>query len=221
MLTLGAWWHLPNPVSSDREAVSLVQTKSRPRLGSTLFSALATDPGRVVRHSIAWLSGLVQLRNCTSVGARPRVLGRVRIENKGRIVIGNRVMIRGMPWPTELASDRGGTLDIGDRTFINSGASISASVSVAIGRKCQIGPRVLIMDNDFHVPGHVFERPPSSPVVLEDEVWIGAGAIILKGVRIGRRAVVGAGSVVTHDVPAGAIVAGVPARPIRKRRRSS
>jgi acetyltransferase-like isoleucine patch superfamily enzyme len=55
----------------------------------------------------------------------------------------------------------------------------------------------------------------SEPTVLEDNVWLGAGVIVLKGVRIGRGAVVGAGAVVTRDVPAGSVVAGVPARMIK------
>jgi len=54
-----------------------------------------------------------------------------------------------------------------------------------------------------------------APIVIEDSAWIGAGAIILAGVTIGRNAVVGAGSVVTKDVPAGAVVAGNPARVIK------
>jgi len=170
---------------------------------------------------MAWLSARVQLRKCTIVGARPRVWGRVRVENHGQMIIGSRVRIRAVPWATELATGGDGRLEIGDGTFVNSAVSISASLSVAIGRQCQIGPRVLIMDNDFHVPGDLLRRPTSSPVVLEDQVWIGAGATILKGVRIGRGASVGAGSVVTRDVPAGAIVAGVPARPLHEGRRTN
>lgn len=182
-----------------------------------LLRALVARPRRYVPDAMAWLSAVAQLRGCTSVGIRPRVWGRVRLENEGRIVIGDRVRIRAVPWATELAALGGGSVLIGDGVFINSGVSISACKSVTIGDNCQIGPRVLIMDNDFHVAGDPLRQPKSGPVVIEDHVWIGAGAIVLKGVRIGRRASIGAGSVVTRDVAADAVVAGAPARPIHGR----
>ncbi|HVC76725.1 MAG TPA: acyltransferase [Candidatus Micrarchaeaceae archaeon] len=180
-----------------------------------LLKALIANPRQQLGGAISLISAVVQLRRCTAVGARPRVLGRVRVRNYGRIVIGERLLVRAEPWPTELVSQFGGVLEIGDGTFINSGVSISACISVTIGNRCQIGPHVTIMDNDYHVAGDLLMRPVSKPIVLEDLVWVGAGAIILKGVRIGRGAAIGAGSVVTHDVPAGMVVAGNPARPIR------
>lgn len=186
-----------------------------------LVRALVTRPGRYLPDAIALLSALVQLRRCSSVGVRPRVWGRVRIHNEGRLAIGDRVRIRAVPWTTEIAALAGGTVEIGDGAFINGGVSISACRSVTIGRGCQIGPRVLIMDSDFHTPGNLLQRPESRPVVIEDDVWLGAGAIVLKGVHIGRQASIGAGSVVTHDVPEGAVFAGVPAAPIRRGRSGS
>jgi acetyltransferase-like isoleucine patch superfamily enzyme len=147
----------------------------------------------------------------------PQVWGRLRIDNGGQIVLHDRIRIRALPWQTELATLPGGRLEIGSGTYINSGVSISACQSVTVGERCMIGPRVLIMDNDFHTAGEPTRFPSSHPVVLEDEVWLGAAAIVLKGVRIGRGASIGAGSVVTKDVPPGAVVAGVPARPIGQR----
>jgi len=190
--------------------------EARGHVETTLLAAALKNPRRRLPDAAAWLSAMAQLRGCTSVGSRARVWGRVRIENLGRIVIGRRVLIRAVPWATELAALPGGELEIGDGVFINSGVSISASSIVRIGDRCQIGPRVLIMDNDFHTTGDPLRRPASKPIVLEDMVWVGAGAIILKGVRIGRGASVGAGSVVTHNVLAGQVVAGAPARPIKK-----
>jgi acetyltransferase-like isoleucine patch superfamily enzyme len=183
-------------------------------LEPALLKALVANPRRQLGSAVSFLSAVIQLRSCTEVGIRPRVIGRIYVHNHGRIVIGDRLLVRARPWPTELASQFGGVLEIGDRTFINSGVSISACLSVTIGNRCQIGPHVTIMDNDYHVAGDVLQRPASKPIVLEDLVWVGAGAIILKGVRIGRGAAIGAGSVVTHDVPAGTVVAGNPARPI-------
>lgn len=187
----------------------------RQALEPALVKALVANPRRHLGDAIAFLSAAVQLRRCTAVGIRPRVAGRVHVYNRGRIVIGDRLHVRGTPWPSELVSQDGAVLEIGDGTYINSGVSISACLSITIGKRCQIGPRVIIMDNDYHVVGDLLARPASEPVVLEDQVWVGAGAIILKGVRVGRGAAIAAGSVVTHDVPAGTVVAGVPARPIR------
>jgi acetyltransferase-like isoleucine patch superfamily enzyme len=130
--------------------------------------------------------------------------------------IGARVRIRAIPWACELATDENAVLEIGESTFINAGTSISACRHVRIGSECEIGPGVLIMDSDFHLAGNLARRPPSSPVWIGDKVWIGAHAIVLKGVTIGDAAVVAAGSVVTSDVPARTVVAGVPARVIRR-----
>ncbi len=184
-------------------------------LEPALLKAVVANPRRHAATVLSCLSAVVQLRRCTTVGIRPRVLGRIRIENRGKILIGDRLLVRAIPWPSELASQMGGVLTIGDGTFINTGVSISACLSVTIGNRCLIGPRVTIIDNDYHAVGDLLHRPASEPVFLEDEVWVGTGAIILKGVRVGRGAVIAAGSVVTRDVQAGSVVAGVPARPVR------
>jgi len=112
-------------------------------------------------------------------------------------------------------------LVIGDGTVIHLYFHCGAAQSVTIGRDVLIAGRVYISDHD-----HVFDDPElparwahgvrSAPVVIEDGVWLGEGCVILKGVRIGRRAVVGANAVVTKDVPPFTIVGGVPARIIRK-----
>jgi acetyltransferase-like isoleucine patch superfamily enzyme len=164
----------------------------------------------------AWLSARIQLRSCTKVGPLPRVWGRVRVENRGRIVIGPRLRIRAIPWACELAATEGAVLEIGEGTFINAGVSISACRQVLIGNGCLIGPGVLIMDNDFHVAGNPSLRPVSRPVTIGDRVWIGARAIVLKGVTIGDAATIAAGSVVTSDIPPQTVVAGIPARVIRR-----
>jgi acetyltransferase-like isoleucine patch superfamily enzyme len=77
--------------------------------------------------------------------------------------------------------------------------------SVHIGGGVKIGWDTIIMDTDLH--GHSGQPTKTRPVVIEDDVWIGCRAIILKGVRIGEGAVVGAGAIVTNDVPPMAIVA--------------
>jgi acetyltransferase-like isoleucine patch superfamily enzyme len=75
-----------------------------------------------------------------------------------------------------------------------------------------VANRGFVAENDWELM-----REANKPVVVEDDVWLGADAVVLPGVRVGRGAVVAAGAVVTHDVPAYAIVAGVPARLVRRR----
>jgi len=110
---------------------------------------------------------------------------------------------------------------IGNNVYLNRGVFITARDNVSIGDNVLIGPNVIIntgnhIYNDSNKPinqqGHV-----SEPIIIEDDVWIGAGAIILKGVIIGKGAVIAAGSVVTKCVEANTMVAGVPARAIKKR----
>jgi len=110
---------------------------------------------------------------------------------------------------------------IGNNTGM-SGGVIYAVESVIIGAYVTIGANVSIFDTDFHPIEYRarrtqdFSTVKSSPVAIEDDVWIGAHSIILKGVRIGRGAVIGAGSVVTKDIPPFTLWAGNPARFIKE-----
>ncbi|MFN3410425.1 MAG: acyltransferase [Limisphaerales bacterium] len=105
-------------------------------------------------------------------------------------------------------------------TYINRHTMLDAHDRIEIGPHCMIGPHCYLTDGDHGMdPAVPVGRQAMTvrPVVIEEGVWLGAGVIVLKGVRIGARAVVGAGAVVTRDVPPGAVVAGVPARQIRQR----
>lgn len=156
-------------------------------------------------------------RRATHLGARVRVWGRVWAKNWGTLMVGERVRVIATVTPVELVALQGGTLEIGAGTFINYGCSIAASQLVRIGPRCSIGTYVIVMDNDYHrlEPDRRNEKPPSAPVVIGENVWLGARAIILRGVTIGAGSVIAAGSVVTRDIPAGVLAAGVPARVIR------
>lgn len=111
----------------------------------------------------------------------------------------------------------GRNIYLGDDVFLNFLCTILDCNEVRIGNHVMIGPNVQI-----YTAAHLLQAEPRNqgleearPIVIEDNVWIGGAAILLPGVTIGRNAVVGAGAVVTRDVPANAVVAGSPARVIR------
>ena len=115
--------------------------------------------------------------------------------------------------PFHLAYGR--NLTLGDGVYINAGCVVLDTAPVSIGARTMLGPAVQIYCADHH-RGRAerlrgLER--ALPVTIGAEVWIGGGAIVLPGVTVGDGAIVGAGSVVTRDVPADGRVAGVPARP--------
>jgi len=118
----------------------------------------------------------------------------------------------------------GATISIGDDVGV-SGCTISAATSITIGNHVLLGSGCLVTDSDAH-PIDPDERRLrggglSRPIVIEDDVFIGARAIILKGVTIGKGSVVGAGAVVAKSVPPYSIVVGNPAKVIGDSRRSS
>jgi acetyltransferase-like isoleucine patch superfamily enzyme len=156
------------------------------------------------------------LRRCTSVGKLTRLHGKVIVENQGKMYLGERVKLRGVHVPIELATMSSGKLTIGNNVAINSGASICAQDSVVIGNNCGIGNYSLIMDTDFHQVGDFNKMSEPSPICIEDDVWLAAHVIVLKGVTIGKGAVVSAGSVVVTDIPPYTLVGGVPARIINR-----
>ena len=170
--------------------------------------------GRSARYLWETASARWRLRRADAVGAHARTLGAPRIENLGRLEIGAHTLIRSVNVPVELCTGSQGTLRIGKGARVNYGASIAAHARVEIGDRVRIGPYAMIVDTDFH---DVYQRSrPAvpSPIVIEDDVWIGAKAAVLKGVRIGRGAVVGVGAVVTRDIAPFTVVAGVPARQV-------
>jgi acetyltransferase-like isoleucine patch superfamily enzyme len=144
------------------------------------------------------------------------VSGRVFLETDGDIFLGNRVQILSHYARSVLAAKQGGTLKVGDRTFINYGVDIAATKHVHIGSDCLIGTHVIILDNDFHELTDRTRRPEGRPVFIGDGTWIGNRAIILPGITIGKGAIIGAGSVVTSDIPARTVAVGNPARVIKQ-----
>ena len=111
-----------------------------------------------------------------------------------------------------------GNISVGKDSFVNTDCSFGCPVAtITIGRRVQIGPGVLFETVNHQLTYQVREGRAAShrSIVVEEEVWIGAGAIITPGVRVGRGSVIMAGAVVTKDVPPGAVAGGVPAQLIR------
>ena len=114
----------------------------------------------------------------------------------------------------------GAVLEIGDNFGIT-GGTICVAERITIGNNVNVGANSSIIDTDFHpLDPEMRKQMPqgaaTAPIRIEDDVFIGMNCLILKGVTIGRSSVIGAGSVVTRDVPCGVIVAGNPVKVIRE-----
>lgn len=173
-----------------------------------------------------------KLRACVA-GTRTHLLPSARIENhlpsRAAISIGQNTKVAG----ELLVYAHGGKIVVGDNCFIGEGSRIWSASTIQIGDRVLISHGVNIHDSNSHsisadrrhrhilqlyAAGHppILDDVPSSAVTIEDDAWIGFNATILKGVTIGRGAVVGACSVVTADVPAFSVVVGNPAQLIGK-----
>jgi acetyltransferase-like isoleucine patch superfamily enzyme len=165
--------------------------------------------------SLRMLTASIYLRKCTKVGTLTSTNGKPMIRNEGKIILGNRVAIWSVFDRTKLLVQKNGVLTIGDYTRVN-GVHIAVKQSVTIGKRVRIGPYSLIMDSDFHDVSNTEMEGKIEPVTIGDDVWIASKVTILKGVTIGKGSMVAAGSVVTRSIPDYTLVAGVPAKPIKK-----
>jgi len=188
-----------------------------------------TLPGAAsMRAGLERLRDLRQRRRCKA-GHGARVLATGRIvnpqESKEAISIGEFTWVAG----ELLVFPQSGRIRIGDYCYIGEGTRVWSSCEVQIGNRVFLSHGVNLHDNDAHsrsakerhshfrelvtLGAATFaETVESAPTVIEDDAWIGFNSTILKGVRIGRGSIVGAGSVVTHDVAAFSVVAGNPAK---------
>jgi maltose O-acetyltransferase len=168
----------------------------------------ADDPELDVEYARA--QALVERYNATphaEAGARDVLLRELLGE------VGERVVVR-----SPFHCDYGIHIAIGAGTFVNYDCVFLDVVPIRIGEACQLAPKVQLLTAD-----HPIDPEPrrsgwesGSPIVLGDNVWLGGGAIVCPGVTIGDDTVVGAGAVVTRDLPAGVVAAGVPARVLRE-----
>jgi len=151
------------------------------------------------------------------------------LSKESRLKIGDNCTLRsktkenpvGITKKVSIGVAKNAELIIGDNCGF-SGTSIYAAKSVIIGNFCNFGGNTFIWDTDFHPLDfgdrriHKVEAIKTAPIVIGNDVFVGANTIILKGVTIGDRAIIGAGSVVTKSIPPDEIWAGNPAKFIRK-----
>lgn len=157
---------------------------------------------------------LVLHRKSTEVGKGVSVSGALSLRNQGYLSIGAHSSLLNSVHRTRLSVGPGASLIIGEHCRIN-GAIIAAMDRIEIGDHCQLAPMVHMMDTDFHDLSDRTKAGKQASIVLEDYVRLGTRAMVLKGVTIHEGAVVAPGAVVTRDVPAYALVAGVPAKVIQ------
>jgi galactoside O-acetyltransferase len=167
------------------------------------------------------------LSTCRRVSGSPIVLQPVLFLGSGAIVLGRDVEFG---WANSMlfysgychveASAAGSAIEFGDGAQINNNAFIkSEGPGIRIGARALLGSCVEIIDSDFHdlhPDRRRGGRPAMAPVELGENVFIGDGAKILKGVTIGAHSVIGAGSIVAMSIPEGVVAAGNPARVVRE-----
>jgi carbonic anhydrase/acetyltransferase-like protein (isoleucine patch superfamily) len=186
-----------------------------PILLTYLVAPLFSEVRKLRLHLAAFLGG-----GKIKTAADFRIFHRTRFQGLGTVEVAKNVKLGdrlgGSSTLPILLQPREGKSEIciGRGTTIMNGCEIVARTRITIGENCLIGPRSTIYDSDFHGVRAEDRRSSglSSPVRIEDNVWIGSQVMILKGVHIGKNAVVGARSVVTRDVEAGSIIGGNPAR---------
>ena len=168
---------------------------------------------------------LLRRRFLTTYGRRLKLDGLAFIGPKVVLQIGRQARVELGRWSwlghgTKIRCHEG-VVSIGAKTVLGQECTISAYQHVSIGRECVIADRVMLIDFDHGVVE--VDRPVrlqgiyKRDVRVGNNVWIGYGACILRGVTVGDNAIIGTSAVVTKDVPPNAVVAGVPARVIRMR----
>lgn len=138
----------------------------------------------------------------------------IHIAADARVELGPRAWLRTEYGPNQITAFRGARVAVGRDALLN-GAMLHTKGEISIGCECRLAFGSRIMDADFHALDR--DTPERiAPIRIGDRVWIGADAIVLRGVTIGDDVVVGAGAVVTRDLPSHCLAVGQPARPVRE-----
>ncbi len=158
---------------------------------------------------------------CTHLGSGLRIEKLPYIRGKGQIFVGDNVYISGkvgIGFAPLTASDVP-TLRIGNNTFVGHDCVFNMRKNITIGDHCLLAGGIVIQDNDGHPLDPELRKSnipitegEVHPVTIRDGAWIGRRVMVLKGVTIGENSVIGAGSVVTKDIPDHSVAAGNPAK---------
>ncbi|MFN0085245.1 MAG: acyltransferase [Blastocatellia bacterium] len=184
------------------------------RLVTKLLGPPARLAGGVGALRRAWAHARLQARVDSPVADSVVILGVPEIHGTGRIRLGRDLYLyRELYFETQ----EEGRISIGDGVVISRGVHIVSYAEITINEGVMIGEYTSIRDANHRLAegasvrhtGHI-----AAPIVIGRNAWLGRGVTVLPGIRIGEGAVVGANAVVTRDIPAGAIVAGIPAKPL-------
>lgn len=153
----------------------------------------------------------------TSVGSnfRARNPGLIFLGEGSEVHVGSNVLFERH---VRISTGTDARIYIGDNTYLGDHSNVLAVKEVRIGNNCSISWHVLFMDTSSHPIGVKGEEPKTiiEPIIVEDNVWVGSRAVILKGVRIGKGAVIANNSVVSKDVPPHTLVGGIPAKVLKE-----
>jgi acetyltransferase-like isoleucine patch superfamily enzyme len=138
---------------------------------------------------------------------------RIRLGDHATIIAAPDGRVRLSVWSTR--ADQG-AITIGHSALICPGVRIHSAARVTVGDDCMFASGVYVTDADWHGVYDRLSMGPADPVTIENNVWLGDGAVVCKGVTIGSNSIVGAGAVVVRDVPANAVAAGNPAQVVKR-----
>ena len=139
--------------------------------------------------------------------------GPIHIGKYATIIASSDKKVRISVWPGQPGK---GAIQIGDYCMLCPGVRISAADGIHIGDSCMFANNAFVTDSDWHGIYNRVSTGKADPITIADNVWIGDSAIICKGVSIGKNSIVGAGAVVTGDIPADVIAAGNPAKVVKR-----
>lgn len=184
----------------------------------SIFGRLAELPPSLRWHKTRVLSRVLYSRAFASFGAKTVLVRPLKLQGIDRIHVGEGCAIFEDVW---LACEPGsGPIEIGNATYLGHQVHIHADDPIRIGSACVLADGVFVASTDHLRGTPAAGSTATGPVSIGDRVFLGQRAIVLGGVSIGDGATIAAGAVVTKDVPAGAIVGGVPARIIKEGVRS-